>query len=281
MEVVRLPGYTEGEKLRIARRFLLPKQVAAHVLAEKTAGPTGPAAAPPEPAPGGDSGGSPYLTVADGVLLHTIRHYTREAGVRSLERSLAALCRAVAVRVAAWRAARAPPPPASAAAAAGAATNAKAAAMAAMAEATAPSAAVVSGAAAGGDAGGDEDEAWEQEAEDDGAAGGESWREAAVAAREAEAAAAASEAARIVGRLLQPAGMMAAPAAAAAAPPRAAAAPAAPPRPPTPPPRFPSVEVTKRFVADVLGPPKFESELALRTSTPGVATGLAWTAAGG
>jgi len=71
MEVIRLPGYMEEEKLNIARRFLLPKQMAAAGLA------------PDE------------LAVDDDALIHLIRHYTREAGVRGLERELAKLARKV------------------------------------------------------------------------------------------------------------------------------------------------------------------------------------------
>ena len=71
MEVIRLPGYMEDEKLNIARRFLLPKQMAAAGLK-----------------PG-------ELEVDDEALMHLIRHYTREAGVRALERQLAKLARKV------------------------------------------------------------------------------------------------------------------------------------------------------------------------------------------
>ena len=71
MEVIRLPGYMEDEKLNIARRFLLPKQMAAAGLK-----------------PG-------ELEVDDPALIHLIRHYTREAGVRGLERELAKLARKV------------------------------------------------------------------------------------------------------------------------------------------------------------------------------------------
>ena len=71
MEVIRLPGYMEDEKLNIARRFLLPKQMAAAGLK-----------------PG-------ELEVGDDALIHLIRHYTREAGVRGLERELAKLARKV------------------------------------------------------------------------------------------------------------------------------------------------------------------------------------------
>jgi len=75
MEIIRLPGYTEDEKLQIAKNFLLPKQV-------------------------GDHGLTPVnLKLGDNGLTTIIRRYTREAGVRNLERELATLCRKVAKEV--------------------------------------------------------------------------------------------------------------------------------------------------------------------------------------
>ncbi len=71
MEIIRIPGYTEDEKLAIAKRYLLPKQLEANGL--KTT----------------------ELKLADGALTEIIRRYTREAGVRSLERELAKICRKV------------------------------------------------------------------------------------------------------------------------------------------------------------------------------------------
>ncbi len=72
LEVISIEGYTENEKLEIARRHLLPKVVDDHGLG----------AAPPE--------------IADGAVRETIRHWTREAGVRNLQRSLEKLCRKIA-----------------------------------------------------------------------------------------------------------------------------------------------------------------------------------------
>ena len=69
MEVIRLPGYTEDEKMNIARRYLVPKQMKSNGL--KT----------------------DELKVADAALLDIVRYYTREAGVRNLEREIAKICR--------------------------------------------------------------------------------------------------------------------------------------------------------------------------------------------
>jgi len=72
MEIIRIEGYTEEEKLNIARRYLLGKQLTAHGLREDR------------------------LEMPDDALYEVIRRYTREAGVRSLERELAKVCRKVA-----------------------------------------------------------------------------------------------------------------------------------------------------------------------------------------
>ncbi|UZK03718.1 endopeptidase La [Venatoribacter cucullus] len=71
MEVIRIPGYTEDEKVSIARRYLLPKQVKQNGLHERE------------------------LEISDEHLRTIIRLYTREAGVRGLERQMAKLCRRV------------------------------------------------------------------------------------------------------------------------------------------------------------------------------------------
>jgi ATP-dependent Lon protease len=71
MEVIRLSGYTEDEKINIARRYLLPKQMKNNGL-KKT-----------------------ELTVAETALRDIVRYYTREAGVRSLERDISKICRKV------------------------------------------------------------------------------------------------------------------------------------------------------------------------------------------
>ena len=71
MEVIRLPGYTEDEKLNIARRYLVPKQVKNNGLKDGE------------------------LEITDEALLALIRYYTKEAGVRGLEREIAKLARKV------------------------------------------------------------------------------------------------------------------------------------------------------------------------------------------
>ncbi len=76
MEVIHLSGYTEEEKLQIARRHLVPKQLA-------------------------ETGLTPqHIRFTEAGLRHIITRYTREAGLRNLEREIAAACRKVAVRVA-------------------------------------------------------------------------------------------------------------------------------------------------------------------------------------
>lgn len=75
MEVIRIPGYIELEKLHIAQRFLIPKQLKAHGFSQHT------------------------LTIPKEVILTIIRRYTREAGVRNLEREIASICRKVAREV--------------------------------------------------------------------------------------------------------------------------------------------------------------------------------------
>ena len=71
MEVIRLSGYTEDEKINIASRYLLPKQMKTNGL-KKT-----------------------ELTVAESALRDIVRYYTREAGVRALERDISKICRKV------------------------------------------------------------------------------------------------------------------------------------------------------------------------------------------
>jgi ATP-dependent Lon protease len=76
MEIIQISGYTEDEKLGIARKYLVPKQLEAHGLNEE------------------------QLSFSDKALRLVIREYTREAGVRNLEREIAALCRKAAREIA-------------------------------------------------------------------------------------------------------------------------------------------------------------------------------------
>ncbi len=71
MEVIRIPGYTEDEKTKIASRYLVPKQLKENGLEQKE------------------------LNVTESAIRHIIRYYTRESGVRSLEREISKICRKV------------------------------------------------------------------------------------------------------------------------------------------------------------------------------------------
>ena len=71
MEVIRIPGYTEDEKMAIAIRYLIPKQMKENGLKEKEA------------------------EVTEEAVMDIIRHYTRESGVRSLEREISKICRKI------------------------------------------------------------------------------------------------------------------------------------------------------------------------------------------
>ncbi|MBI4640584.1 MAG: endopeptidase La, partial [Candidatus Tectomicrobia bacterium] len=79
MEILNLPGYTREEKLAIARRYLIPKELETHGLSTE------------------------QLAFEDEAISRIIRDYTREAGVRNLEREIANICRAVAKEVAEGR----------------------------------------------------------------------------------------------------------------------------------------------------------------------------------
>ncbi|ADH98929.1 endopeptidase La [Salisediminibacterium selenitireducens] len=75
MEIIHIPGYTEVEKKEIAKRYLLPKQIKEHGLSKGK------------------------LQVKDEAILKVVRRYTREAGVRNLERELAKICRKAAKKI--------------------------------------------------------------------------------------------------------------------------------------------------------------------------------------
>ncbi|MDQ7093861.1 endopeptidase La [Desulfosporosinus sp. PR] len=75
MEVITLSGYTEDEKVNIAKRYLVPKQMKTHGLKDDV------------------------FSLDEGMLLKLIQNYTRESGVRNLERQVANVCRKIAVRL--------------------------------------------------------------------------------------------------------------------------------------------------------------------------------------
>ena len=76
MEIIELPGYTETEKLKIASKYLVPRQLSEHGLKKQ------------------------MLNIKNEAIVSIIRSYTREAGVRNFERNIAAVCRAVATEIA-------------------------------------------------------------------------------------------------------------------------------------------------------------------------------------
>jgi len=76
MEIIELPGYTESEKLRIAKKYLVPRQLKENGLTKRN------------------------LVIKDDGILSIIREYTREAGVRNLERHIAGICRSIATEIA-------------------------------------------------------------------------------------------------------------------------------------------------------------------------------------
>ncbi len=76
MEVIRIPGYTEEEKISIATRYLVPKQMKANGLKAEE------------------------IAIASGAIQDIVRYYTRESGVRNLEREIAKICRKVVKQIA-------------------------------------------------------------------------------------------------------------------------------------------------------------------------------------
>jgi ATP-dependent Lon protease len=75
MEIIRIPGYTEDEKLQIGKKFLLQKQMKAHGIKSQN------------------------LRISDKSLVKLIREYTREAGVRNLEREITRICRKIVKKI--------------------------------------------------------------------------------------------------------------------------------------------------------------------------------------
>ena len=86
MEIIQLTGYSEEEKIHIARRYLIPRQVAEHGLRLE------------------------LLSITDAALRRIIAEYTREAGVRNVERQIGAIARKIAARVASRPAEEGEPP---------------------------------------------------------------------------------------------------------------------------------------------------------------------------
>jgi ATP-dependent Lon protease len=76
MEVIEMPGYTDLEKVQIAKRYLVPRELDNHGLTKE------------------------HLTFSEAVLKRIIRDYTRESGLRNLDREIATICRKVARKVA-------------------------------------------------------------------------------------------------------------------------------------------------------------------------------------
>lgn len=75
MEIIYLEGYIESEKFNICRKYLIPKQVGIHGLADRK------------------------ISFTDAAVKHIIRYYTKEAGVRNLERTIATVCRKIARKI--------------------------------------------------------------------------------------------------------------------------------------------------------------------------------------
>ena len=75
MEVIRIPGYTETEKLHIAKNYLVPRKVTDNGLKDKE------------------------MKLSEGAIRSIIRHYTREAGVRNLEREISKICRKIVTEI--------------------------------------------------------------------------------------------------------------------------------------------------------------------------------------
>ncbi len=79
MEIITLPGYTEEEKVQIARKFVVPRQITEHGLTKK------------------------LISIKDDTIKDIVSGYTREAGLRGLEREVASVCRKIARKVASGR----------------------------------------------------------------------------------------------------------------------------------------------------------------------------------
>jgi ATP-dependent Lon protease len=233
MEVISLSGYTEEEKIHIARRFLLPRQLSEHGL-------------PPT-----------ALELTDAALRKVIMEYTREAGVRNLERQLGTIARKVAARLVGV------PPPQKPEGTAGAAGGAAAAGAGSAKAGSAGAGSARAGSASAGSAG----------ARAAGAVAAKSATSEAKSDTKSDTTSPRSDEATSA----SDGSPAPAPASAPAAPPASAPAPAQPGTPAT----VATTVVDVDTLHDYLGRPRFREETSFRTSRPGVATGVAWTETGG
>ena len=76
--MIRIPGYTFQEKVQIAQNYIILKQLKLHGLVDRN------------------------IVIDRNILMHVVTSYTREAGVRGLERRIAAICRSLAMEYATW-----------------------------------------------------------------------------------------------------------------------------------------------------------------------------------
>ncbi|HMD33703.1 MAG TPA: S16 family serine protease, partial [Vicinamibacterales bacterium] len=96
MEILSLAGYSEEEKLHIAKRYLVPRQLEENGITSAT-----PPGIPPR---------TPMVTFEDDAIRHMVSEYTREAGVRNLERQIGAVARKIAAKIAGADGSGPPPP---------------------------------------------------------------------------------------------------------------------------------------------------------------------------
>ena len=263
METIEIPGYTQQDKLRIARKYLLPRQLKEHGVTRR------------------------QCDLPTAAIETIIDRYTREAGVRSLERAIGSVVRGVAAKIAE----QLPPPPAPPSPPVAPAATAKqqngrpqAAEIPAAGRNEAPPRPPPETPAEGRSGDNPTDASPPQQSDPKAAPVTQGNGAAGAAADEApEPAAVAADPEK---KSSPSAGKVApsAPTSASSATPNAAPLPVDLPL--SPPPgelldRVPTVTVKPADLQQYLGPPVFESEVALRTATAGVVTGLAYTPFGG
>ena len=201
MEVIELSSYTEAEKIQIAKRYLLPRQTEENGLCEEK------------------------FDITDAALMHVVRHYTREAGCRNLEREIGNVARHTAARFARELGAPLPTP---------AEGSEEAKSLEAAVDAVEPSIDIPFKLTLNPDAA---SEILSEVDVDE------------VLGKKKRGETVEPEAPK-----LSSAEMLAA---------------------------FDKITIDKSDLHDILGPERYDSDIALRTSEPGVATGLAWTPVGG